>query len=255
VNSLCELTARSFSRGSFLTFPGLKDRFRFHVELSFATQQRNGLLLYNGRYNERFDFLALEIVNSTVRFSFSLGSNLTVVETGKAVSDGVWHTVSVQYFNKVCVIYRCEGTLLSETILSGGRERRMTFVRLSYTCEIRVVVWLEMTIISSYSFHFTLRISYFQTATVSVDKCDVILTLENPDEFPRPKSCAGRGLQILEERCNLLTESCQRFLDLTGPLYIGGLPAPNSPYQIQTHDFLGCVKNVFINHKFLDLNK
>lgn len=69
--------------------------------MSFATQQRNGLLLYNGRYNERFDFIALEIVNSTVRFSFSLGSNVTVVETGKLVSDGLWHSVSVQYFNKV----------------------------------------------------------------------------------------------------------------------------------------------------------
>jgi cadherin EGF LAG seven-pass G-type receptor 1 len=82
----------------------------------------------------------------------------------------------------------------------------------------------------------------------------VIVSLENPDEFPPSKSCAGRKSQILEERCHLLTESCQRFLDLTGPLYIGGLPTTNSPYQIQTHDFLGCVKNVFINHKFLDLN-
>lgn len=102
VNSLCELTARSFSRGSYLTFPGLKNRFRFTIKLSFATQQRNGLLFYNGRYNEKFDFIALEIVNSTVRFSFSLGSaNVSHVHTGKIVSDGLWHTVEVQYFNKV----------------------------------------------------------------------------------------------------------------------------------------------------------
>lgn len=103
--------------------------------------------------------------------------------------------------------------------------------------------------------YFFLSILYLQTATISVDKCDVIVSLENPEEFPPAKSCAGRALQILEDRCYLLTESCQRFLDLTGPLYIGGLPAPNSPYQIQTHDFLGCIKNVFMNHKFLDLNK
>jgi cadherin EGF LAG seven-pass G-type receptor 1 len=102
VNSLCELTARSFSRGSYLTFPGLKNRFRLNLKMSFATHQRNGLLLYNGRYNERFDFIALEIVNSTVRYSFSLGSlNVTQVDTGKAVSDGFWHVVELRYFNKV----------------------------------------------------------------------------------------------------------------------------------------------------------
>jgi cadherin EGF LAG seven-pass G-type receptor 1 len=95
----------------------------------------------------------------------------------------------------------------------------------------------------------------FQTATVSVDQCDVIVNLENPEEFPPSKSCAGKGVQILESRCALLIESCQRFLDLTGPLYIGGLPTSNSPYQIQTHEFVGCVRNVFINHKFVDLNK
>ncbi|ODM96856.1 Protocadherin-like wing polarity protein stan [Orchesella cincta] len=193
VNSLCELTARSFSRGAFLTFPGLKDRYRTHIKLSFATQQKNGMLLYNGRYNERFDFIALEVLNSTVRFSFSLGSsNLTYVDTGKSMSDGLWHTVEVSYSN--------------------------------------------------------------QTATVSVDDCDIIMSLENPDEFPPSSSCAGKGTLWLEPRCRSLTESCQRFLDLTGPLYIGGLPAPNGPTQIQTHDFVGCIKNVYINHKFLDLN-
>ncbi|CAL8121926.1 unnamed protein product [Orchesella dallaii] len=193
VNSLCELTARSFSRGAFLTFPGMKDRYRTHIKLSFATQQKNGLLLYNGRYNERFDFIALEVLNSTVRFSFSLGStNLTYVDTGKSMSDGLWHTVEVSYSN--------------------------------------------------------------QTATVSVDDCDIIMSLENPDEFPPSTSCAGKGTLWLEPRCRSLTESCQRFLDLTGPLYIGGLPAPNGPTQIQTHDFVGCIKNVYINHKFLDLN-
>ena len=185
MNQLCELTARSFSRGSFLTFPGLKNRHRLHIKMSFATQQRNGLLLYNGRYNERYDFVALEILNSTFRFSFSLGANnvTTHVSTGKVVSDGLWHTVELSYFNK--------------------------------------------------------------TATLSVDDCDVIVTLEHQDEFPPDKSCAGSASQILEKRCDLLTESCHRFLDLTGPMYLGGLPAPTSTFQIETHDFLGCIKGVY----------
>jgi len=90
---------------------------------------------------------------------------------------------------------------------------------------------------------------------VSVDGCDVILTLDHPDEFPFSTSCAAKGEQILENRCDSLTEACQRFLDLTGPLYIGGLPAPSSSFQIETHNFLGCIKDVYVDNKFVDFNK
>lgn len=69
----------------------------------FATQSENGLLLYNGRYNEKHDFIALEIVRQTVQFTFSLGSYATRVTTSipGGVSDGKWHEVVVEYFNKV----------------------------------------------------------------------------------------------------------------------------------------------------------
>lgn len=39
----------------------------------FATQDRNALLLYNGRFNERHDFIALEIVEEQVQLTFSAG--------------------------------------------------------------------------------------------------------------------------------------------------------------------------------------
>jgi len=90
--------------------------------MQFATQQRNGLLLYNGRFNERFDFVALEILNSTVRFSFSLGArNVTIVETGKMVTDGAWHTVEVDFSDKVssCILknmYLCIRRHLNDVI-------------------------------------------------------------------------------------------------------------------------------------------
>lgn len=100
---LCELRARSFQPGSFLTFPSLKQRHRLHIKLKFATLATNGLLLYNGRYNEQHDFIALEIVERGVEFSFSLGSNITRTRTTivGGVSDGEWHTVVVSYINKV----------------------------------------------------------------------------------------------------------------------------------------------------------
>ncbi|NWI69933.1 CELR2 protein, partial [Todus mexicanus] len=40
----------------------------------FATKERDGLLLYNGRFNERHDFVALEIVSEQVQLTFSAGT-------------------------------------------------------------------------------------------------------------------------------------------------------------------------------------
>ena len=70
---------------------------------SFSTRDSNGLLLYNGRYNERHDFIALELVDDVVVFSFSLGTFITRVSASLpgGVADGDWHTVTVKYYNRV----------------------------------------------------------------------------------------------------------------------------------------------------------
>lgn len=43
----------------------------FHFR--FATKERNGLLFYNGRFNEKHDFIAMEITNEQIQFTFSAG--------------------------------------------------------------------------------------------------------------------------------------------------------------------------------------
>ncbi|XP_036093576.1 cadherin EGF LAG seven-pass G-type receptor 1 isoform X5 [Rousettus aegyptiacus] len=98
----CEVTARSFPPRSFVTFRGLRQRFHFTVSLTFATQERNALLLYNGRFNEKHDFIALEIVDEQVQLTFSAGETTTAVapQVPGGVSDGRWHSVRVQYYNK-----------------------------------------------------------------------------------------------------------------------------------------------------------
>jgi len=47
-------------------------------------------------------------VDGAIRFSFSLGSNITttVATLPHRVSDGNWHSVTVQYFNKVKVTFQ-----------------------------------------------------------------------------------------------------------------------------------------------------
>nr|CAD7570225.1 unnamed protein product [Timema californicum] len=191
---LCELRSRSFSKESFLTFPALRQRHRVHIKLRFATQSESGLLLYNGRYNEKHDFIALEIVSGAIHFSFSLGSNVTttVASLPGGVSDGSWHSVTVHYFNK--------------------------------------------------------------SAVVSLDECDTLLATKYGPHLGAEWSCANHTTQILENRCAIFTETCHRFLDLTGPLQIGGLPSLPTSFQVHSKDFIGCISDLYIDNKFIDLN-
>ena len=52
----------------------------------------------------------------------------------------------------------------------------------------------------------------------------------------------------------MMTEPCHRLLDLTGPLQIGGLPHLTTEFKVQNRDFVGCMRNVYIDQQFLDLN-
>ncbi|KAF7668280.1 hypothetical protein LDENG_00021540 [Lucifuga dentata] len=98
----CEMTTRSFPGQSFVTFRGLRQRFHFTVSFTFATRERNALLLYNGRFNEKHDFIALEIINEQIQLTFSGGETKTTVApfVSGGVSDGQWHSVQLHYYNK-----------------------------------------------------------------------------------------------------------------------------------------------------------
>ncbi|KAJ7997632.1 hypothetical protein DPEC_G00214140 [Dallia pectoralis] len=98
----CEMTTRSFPGESFITFRGLRQRFHFSLSFMFATQQTNGLLLYNGRFNEKHDFIALEVVEEQIQLIFSAGEAKTIVSPFVlgGVSDGQWHKILLHYYNK-----------------------------------------------------------------------------------------------------------------------------------------------------------
>uniref|UniRef100_A0AAQ6AC63 Cadherin EGF LAG seven-pass G-type receptor 1a n=1 Tax=Amphiprion ocellaris TaxID=80972 RepID=A0AAQ6AC63_AMPOC len=98
----CEMTTRSFPGQSFITFRGLRQRFHFTVSFTFATRERNALLLYNGRFNEKHDFIALEIIGEQIQLTFSGGETKTTVSPyiPGGVSDGQWHSVQLHYYNK-----------------------------------------------------------------------------------------------------------------------------------------------------------
>uniref|UniRef100_A0A3P8T4D3 Cadherin EGF LAG seven-pass G-type receptor 3 n=1 Tax=Amphiprion percula TaxID=161767 RepID=A0A3P8T4D3_AMPPE len=98
----CTVTARSFQPKSFAMFRGLRQRFHLSISLTFATLESSGLLFYNGRFNEKHDFIALEIQEGQVVFKYSTGESSTQVSPylPGGVSDGDWHTVHIHYYNK-----------------------------------------------------------------------------------------------------------------------------------------------------------
>ncbi|XP_077340579.1 cadherin EGF LAG seven-pass G-type receptor 2 [Lithobates pipiens] len=83
-------------------FTNLKHKLFF---ISFATREQNGLLMYNGRFNGRHDFIVLEVKDEQVQLTFSAGEFTTTVSPfiPGGVSDGQWHTVHLHYFNKPVV--------------------------------------------------------------------------------------------------------------------------------------------------------
>lgn len=139
----CELNSYGFEELSYMEFPSL-DPNNNYIYMKFATLKDNALLMYNhdNQTGDKAEFLALEIVEGRVRFSFNLGSGTYKLMTGIRVSDGHFHTViarragmvslkgracscrAVKRMSRVCLEKRMWVTsvLLSACLFSSRRE-------------------------------------------------------------------------------------------------------------------------------------
>ncbi|CAH2300904.1 protocadherin Fat 4 [Pelobates cultripes] len=90
----CELNSYGFEELSYMEFPSL-DPNNNYIYIKFSTIKSNALLLYNydNQTGDTAEFLALEIVEERMRFSYNLGSGTYKLTTMKKVSDGQFHTV------------------------------------------------------------------------------------------------------------------------------------------------------------------
>ncbi|XP_029020737.1 protocadherin Fat 4 isoform X2 [Betta splendens] len=90
----CELNSYGFEELSYMEFPSL-DPNNNYIYIKFATLQSNALLMYNhdNQTGDKAEFLALEIFEGRMRFSFNLGSGTYKLMTMIKVSDGQFHTV------------------------------------------------------------------------------------------------------------------------------------------------------------------
>uniref|UniRef100_A0AAQ4RC38 Cadherin, EGF LAG seven-pass G-type receptor 3 n=1 Tax=Gasterosteus aculeatus aculeatus TaxID=481459 RepID=A0AAQ4RC38_GASAC len=208
----CTVTARSFPPKSFAMFRGLRQRFHLSISLTFATLENSGLLFYNGRFNEKHDFIALEIQEGQVVLKYSTGESSTQVSPflPGGVSDGNWHTVHIHYYNKVRL------HLLLIIIHAVLPKRSMSGEAQGPSDE--------------------------KVAVVSVDDCDTALSLRFGTQLGN-YSCAAQGKQT----------SSKKSLDLTGPLFLGGVPNVPDNFPFGTREFIGCMKELHIDSKPLDM--
>ncbi|XP_040904012.1 cadherin EGF LAG seven-pass G-type receptor 3 [Toxotes jaculatrix] len=199
----CTVTARSFPPKSFVMFRGLRQRFHLSISLTFATLENSGLLFYNGRFNEKHDFIALEIQEGQVVLKYSTGESSTQVSPflPGGVSDGNWHTVHIHYYNKPATRY-------PKRSMSGEAQGP----------------------------------SDEKIAVVSIDDCDTALSLRFGTQLGN-YSCAAQGKQT----------SSKKSLDLTGPLFLGGVPNVPDNFPFGSREFIGCMKELHIDNKPLDL--
>ncbi|KAA0709827.1 Protocadherin Fat 4 FAT tumor suppressor -like protein 4 [Triplophysa tibetana] len=118
----CELNSYGFEELSYMEFPSL-DPNNNYIYIKFATLKENALLMYNhdNQTGDKAEFLALEILEGRVRFSFNLGSGSYKLMTGVRVSDGRFHTV----------IARRAGMAASLTVDLCGEEQEAGFCAVS----------------------------------------------------------------------------------------------------------------------------
>lgn len=90
---------------------------------------------------------------------------------------------------------------------------------------------------------------------LSLDDCDTAVSVKYGHLLGGNGQwrCAARVTHQLEPRCSQFTETCHRFLDLTAPLQLGGLPSASSEFQVRNRDYDGCIKDLYIDHQFIDL--
>uniref|UniRef100_H3A4U8 FAT atypical cadherin 4 n=1 Tax=Latimeria chalumnae TaxID=7897 RepID=H3A4U8_LATCH len=90
----CELSSLGFEELSYMEFPPLDPRNNI-ISLEFATVKKNSLILYNydNRKGVGGEFVALEIIDGKLQFSYNLGNGIVRLTTEKKVADGQFHTV------------------------------------------------------------------------------------------------------------------------------------------------------------------
>ena len=75
--------------------------------MEFTTTKHSGLLLFNGRYDGKHDFIAVEVWQGQIWCRLSLFSHKVIVTSNVngGVIYGNWHKVEVAFQNRVRIVF------------------------------------------------------------------------------------------------------------------------------------------------------
>ncbi|XP_064092109.1 agrin-like isoform X6 [Macrobrachium nipponense] len=95
--TLREVVIPDFDGDSYLELPTLENVGRsFALEIWFLTRSPDGVLLYNGQMGGGNDFIALNLRNGHIEFTYNLGSGLASLVSPDLVTLNTWHVVRVR---------------------------------------------------------------------------------------------------------------------------------------------------------------
>lgn len=94
-----------------------RDSWNFELK----TIETVGMVLYNSAA----DFIALEIVNSRLRFLVGKGSNAVELVSERNVTDGKWHNISIAYSPFLVEVCLCCNQLLSHELFNFDRSNKL----------------------------------------------------------------------------------------------------------------------------------
>ncbi|XP_069999257.1 agrin isoform X5 [Penaeus vannamei] len=95
--TLREMVIPDFDGDAYLELPTLDNvGMSFALEIWFLTRSPDGVLLYNGQMGGGGDFIALNLRNGHLEFSYNLGSGLATLVSPERVALNTWHMVRVR---------------------------------------------------------------------------------------------------------------------------------------------------------------
>jgi cadherin EGF LAG seven-pass G-type receptor 1 len=91
--------------------------------------------------------------------------------------------------------------------------------------------------------------------TLSVDGCDTKLAIKFASDLEDRWKCANQTIVSQRKSCGAFLNHCPKFLDLTGPFLLGGVPLGRTGIRkFATDHFTGCIRNLAIDGRVFNLN-
>ena len=227
-DEFCELSTKHFPSGknAYILVPGIKNRMRFKIKLTFSTIKSDGYLFYNGRFNSiGNDFISLEILNGKLLFSYSFGDYeaKSMLLSGLDVSDGRWHTVTLKYLNRnfTLSVDNDNNQAVDACDLAGMTTNECVSIKFSHKLEQKCSNQFEPCF-RYFDFNSPLHIgrgsldlnkkeNYFEgcISDLNINEMFIDLSDDNILNFGTENGCQPKNKDLCKENFSLMCKKCE----------------------------------------------